>query len=714
MKKSLFSLRLYLDGIKQLRIMGVLFTALTAIVAVISPLMAYLNYLDARSYEYYMPSQTTVNCWDMNPLIILLFCAMAPLMTLYLFSFLNKRESADFYHAIPETRQCLFLSFFGSVMTWVFIILTVSTGVAVFFHAIFPQLYLVNYASVFYTCLNCFAGSLFIAAAVAIAMSLTGTVFTNLLVALILIFFPRLLIELAVAGVRTAFPLVNGLTFAPALDASYNVPVGFIFSLFFGSRMELPLTQWESGVYTLAVGLVYTAIALVLFVRRSSESAGRSAPSARLQTLFRVLVGFVISCIPTYGLFDTVMTESNMSLDDMGLMALLYLFALLGALVFEVICTRRFKGLLKKSVSTAVMLLIANAAFFGSMYGFSRAMFTYAPDSEDIAWVSIGDGDASEYSSRKDYFSTATSQVKLTDPVIKEIVAKQLRHSLDLLEISRERYYREATNAQALTVTIKSGLTTRVRSILVYSDDVREISEKLYEVEEFRNAYMTLPETVASITSNGYFYGSVAGSADQRDELYSALKKDVAAMGFENWYNLLNRTAATSGTPVIELYIRLIHDGQWYYFNVPVYADLMPATCDLAVANGNANSNAAGGLTAIRDRLSATDVMEITVFNNGDEPSLTYIVKLDENTVKRDDVTAWLDTLTAANATTDIDTDQLFYYIRADSQTKEYEDGEVFYYIDYESNYCFAKEPAGELPDWLAALTGTDDAVYLK
>ena len=71
MKKTLFSGRLYLDGIKQLRIIGILFTALTSLVAMIIPIMRYLESLNFSS-----PSPSNVTCYDMNPLIILLFCGL--------------------------------------------------------------------------------------------------------------------------------------------------------------------------------------------------------------------------------------------------------------------------------------------------------------------------------------------------------------------------------------------------------------------------------------------------------------------------------------------------------------------------------------------------------------------------------------------------------------------------------------------------------------
>ncbi|MBQ9963836.1 MAG: hypothetical protein IJP14_01815 [Clostridia bacterium] len=231
MKKRFFSPRLYLDGIKQLRIIGILSTVALTFIGVITPFMRYLDTLDDVITEF---TANSVNYLEMNLPIFLLFCAIAPLMTLYLFSFLNKRDSSDFYHSIPETRQCIFLSFFSAIVTWLLFITVASGTVITLSYAVLPHLYTVNLSSVFLVSFNAFSGALLIAASVAIAMSVTGTVFSNVLVSLLLIFLPRMLIHIAVIAVSDALPLVHDLSFASVLNYEYNVPVGFVFGLLFG------------------------------------------------------------------------------------------------------------------------------------------------------------------------------------------------------------------------------------------------------------------------------------------------------------------------------------------------------------------------------------------------------------------------------------------------------------------------------------------------
>lgn len=103
MRKPIFSPRLYLDGLKQLRLIGIAGLVILALEAILIPVGGVLSQMDRE-----FVSVELVGFMNMHPMLVLCFCVLAPLMTLYLFQFLNKRNASDFYHAIPETRLCLF------------------------------------------------------------------------------------------------------------------------------------------------------------------------------------------------------------------------------------------------------------------------------------------------------------------------------------------------------------------------------------------------------------------------------------------------------------------------------------------------------------------------------------------------------------------------------------------------------------------------------
>ena len=89
--------------------------------------------------------------------------------------------------------------------------LTSFLSVAIFL--CFPVYFSVNLMSVLVMCFNVFAGSLLVAASVAVAMCVTGTIFTNIIVSLMIIFIPRLLIYMLVTSVTSSLPLVSSADF---------------------------------------------------------------------------------------------------------------------------------------------------------------------------------------------------------------------------------------------------------------------------------------------------------------------------------------------------------------------------------------------------------------------------------------------------------------------------------------------------------------------
>ena len=141
-----------------------------------------------------------------------------------------------------------------------------------------------------------FAASLFcmsflMVAGMLVSMSITGTVFTNLLFAGILLFCAALCTGVAVIygecpAVSVGF-CGNGI-FRNANNLLFSgVNVVFSMSENDGTSIETLFSpSWQAYLYTFLLGLLYFAIAAFLFHRRRSEAAGQSAPSRLLQHIY--------------------------------------------------------------------------------------------------------------------------------------------------------------------------------------------------------------------------------------------------------------------------------------------------------------------------------------------------------------------------------------------------------------------------------------------
>ena len=378
MKKRFFDVGLYLDGLRQLRIIGVMMFVILELEAILMPLGQYINILQRQGNgDLFYAGIGVVNFSGMHPLLLLSFTVFAPVMVLYLFSFLNKRSSSDFYHALPNTRVSLFFSFFAAVITWVTAACVISSMTSVAGYLMLSQFCTVNFTSVWVMLFNTLAASLYTAAAVAVGMCLSGTTFTNLVVSLLLIFMPRVLILIFTSYLSNVLNILSPEHFIPPLDSQYNVATNLVLGVFVGGA-DRSLTFFTGGLYTLGVGLVYTFLAALLFRARKSEAAARSAPNRALQTVYRCLLAFIVCLLPAVFIVENIINRRAPDADDVFLYLVLYLAAVLVYLIYELITTRKWRNLVR-SLPALGILALCNLGLIGGMVGAYNSVLSFHP-----------------------------------------------------------------------------------------------------------------------------------------------------------------------------------------------------------------------------------------------------------------------------------------------------------------------------------------------
>ena len=145
---SFFDFGLFSEGIRQLRVAGFVSFLLINIIAVIIPLGQFVSVISTRKYAFDYDYSEGLFRDDLFKYTVefpgdfiymyLIFIIVAPLLTLVLFSFLNKRKTCDYYHAFPQKRSCIFISYTTAVLAWIFMITfgtaLISSLVFVFFN----------------------------------------------------------------------------------------------------------------------------------------------------------------------------------------------------------------------------------------------------------------------------------------------------------------------------------------------------------------------------------------------------------------------------------------------------------------------------------------------------------------------------------------------------------------------------------------------------
>lgn len=571
-KKPIFNKGLYIETLRRLRLPAIIFLVILTVEAILVPMgyviSEYSYKADAPieyvgSFSSYTPN--IVEILELHPLIVISFFIITPILTWVAFSFLNKRNESDYYHALPLTRTELFVSRAAGVLTWIASLIVIPALVSRGFAALFPDVFSVVAGSYLEMIIGCFAASVFVMGVMTCAMAITGTVFTNIVVTTLIMFLPRFIMMFMANSVAEKFDLIPEAYISLFLSPKINIISGVTMGWFYDYTSIKAIITPTSQIYTLVAGLVYLVIGAVLFKARHSESADRSAPSAFMQSVYRIAVTMCI-CTP---LTCICFTEGEyFSSSEVFLIVAFYICAVLAYFIYELVTTKKFKNLIRVLPGLLIVVLL-NVALLTSLTLITNAEESFCPDAEDIKYIQIVSNNPNTASSMNinRFFQNETASIKITDKDAISIASESLERTIDTWANgykNAEEYY----NYTECTIKYKTAFNTEYRRVRMSAVEYDQLSDALASTEKYAKTWLTLPEAQKNTVS--YSIRDFTNNYDG-DKLFRIMKEEVATLNFETWYNFINNsdywdfavvTYATSGCVV----------------DVPVSANLMPKT----------------------------------------------------------------------------------------------------------------------------------------
>lgn len=504
MKKSWFNFRLYLDGLRQLKIIGIMFAVIMACAAFLIPLG---NNISNANYVVYLNGNPTAitgrvlsyDILSLNPLLVMTFLVVTPLMTLYLFNFINRRNACDFYHSIPDTRESIYISYGAAVLTWNICLLLGSTIISIVSAGILKYVEF-KAANLFITLVNSIAACLFIYGVFMIAMSVTGTVFTNLSVAAMILIVPRLVVTVVIAIVSSSIAVIPFQFGDSIFDDRLNIVTNF-FTGFFIRGSYQGIYQWNSLLYTFIVGLLYCAVGCILFKQRKSEAATCAAINSKLQCILRLIPAMMVCMIPIALIFDKIISYSSISDEEVFGIIVLYIIAVIGYFVYELITTRKLRNLIK-AIPGLLWLVLYNVVFLAALLFSYNVLLNDVPKVQDVDSISL-ELDSNRYYgyySNQDYYVDKLGDIALTSPEIKELIISELERNVEAIKeceniynygIVQDRDTYNYQNPMVLYVKIDCGLFNKYRNIFMSEPASRQIMELLANNEQVSELFYT-------------------------------------------------------------------------------------------------------------------------------------------------------------------------------------------------------------------------------
>ncbi len=609
--RKIFSPGLYFEGLRQTRLIGILSFIVITFAAVVGPIASVIITTAERhiyNYENDEIIRSSVSGLSMNPILFFVFILVAPIMVLTLFGFLNKRNNSDFWHSIPHTRLCIFISFLMSIITWIAGIIAASSLISSAVYTICGKYYIPMYGALAKYSVGCFVISILIIGAVSFAMTITGTTLTNIVLSCLILFAPRLFYTTIDQSIAESLRILCTGHVLPLSGTGYNMLIDAIDSIFsFNMSTVMHAFFNKSGlIYTSLLALIYIALAALFFIKRKSEAASFSAPSRILQAVYRCAVTMVV-CLISISLI--ISYSDNIDSSIIVVCGVVYIIAIIVYFAYELITTRKLKNLLK-AIPCLFIVVLLNAAFIGCGIMARSAALSFTPSSDEILTVQFENEDEFYFTNREysyiEYMTDAVGDVKTDDPEIRKIISDSIAKNVnDIKNNNNSSDYRDYTTA---TVIIQTKSGRRYRNLRIENSDYQKITEKLLFNDKFKEEFNTLPE------QNGILNISGISNCDFTDEellqVYNSMKEEIAALSFDEWYNFLNDNVGTN--EITFSFNTILDDGNVYIY-VPVSEKMLPNTYSKIL--GYMSDKIGGDLNKLSDAInkiiSSTDENDI-------------------------------------------------------------------------------------------------------
>ena len=366
------------------------------------------------------------------------------------------------------------------------------------------------------------------------AMMLTGTTFTNLILAVLIILLPRLFFLVFSSSLRSILPVLPSDGYINFLDVRYNLAVNYLMFNFFHTRANDLFTFWPGGLYMLGLGILYLLGCVPLFKRRKSELAQQPAPNRKLQAVYRICVSMVVCLYPCRILLQSVQDFSRIQSSTVFLLAACYFVALFVYFLYELITTKKLQNLVRAIPGVAVLICLNLAFVFGgSLY--YHTVLHIRPSASSIRSVTFVqpqfDAEVPTYAALK------IRGIEYRDERLNQIIASSLNSTLEHVLNNEwdETIYSEEHPVTLEAVRIDLGHFSILRTVMIPLEYKSEVMSIMQRDDAFQEAFMDLPSPDEVKLSSPE---SPLSSSAVR-EIYATLRDEVRTLPFESWYSYM-------------------------------------------------------------------------------------------------------------------------------------------------------------------------------
>ncbi len=537
---NFFDKGLFLEATRQLKILGIVSVVLSAAASIIIPLYVLIMILYNGSmivmisgdlpFEFFKECKNLISYHHIyQGFITLILLVYVPIACLMLFNFLTKRNACDYFHSFPQKRGCIFTTYVLAILSWGYAIVGVYAVSSVAIYAIFTYFFDTSLLYILQNALYLFMATTLGTTTICLACTLTGTVFTNVIISGILLFLPRLFITSIGAFLTSTSEVFVASHFTFWSEFGTNLIFSYVARIFtdivaiFTGKIELP--SLIAFVYTAILSLAYFIAGRWFFIRRHSEAAGKPADNVFTRFILRICTGMPFALIAILLALDNIYFNSD-GLDPVTFFFIIVLeiVGMATIFIYEMISTKSFNVLLRVLPSLPVFIIIQACIVLISC-GFERYESSFRPDGKDIDYVTIKSfDDEPDIYNDVDFFENKMLEYKYSNDEIKEFISTVLKDNIDDDNLDEKA---NSYDYNSVVLAINSGLSDKYRAIYLNEEQYNQFMSLVFKEEGFAEYYLSLP---AFNSNNIYLYD---------ESLYEAKDLYTDYSGYKRVYNTL-------------------------------------------------------------------------------------------------------------------------------------------------------------------------------
>lgn len=530
-RNKFFSPALMLEGIKQTRVVGICFAIISVLVSCGYPLLRLISYASMDYDTLKAQPYFTIDIDTFSMPIFLMQYIMPIVMIFLLFNFMNIRKASDFYHSIPLSKTCVYLTYTVTALIWSIVTVVVSTLLSFTIYALSLKT-VINIEFVWPTIISSIILAMLVASIALLAKGLSGTIFTNIIITLIIMFLPRVIILLYTTAINTSVKITD-VSFMSLTDIYNNIIFApFIYNNSFLIEKTTPILNASTQWYSLILAIIYFVIGFFIHKFRKSESAGKSAAYKGVQPVVRILLGSIPLLLISFNLACGLKVYTEFWL--IGI-----LVSLLAYFLYELITTKSAKKLLI-SIPFYLIAILANAIFIIACVSERNFILNDIPEPSEISSVSISyNNDYLNIVYMNDnYYKYKTENIKYDDKGLIDHLQSSLVETVEKVkEDDFSKFYSENYIYYDVIFHCSSGRDIKRRVYVninkLGGSENLSLDSYIHKNKEYENAIYSLP-TDKELKSINIDTSNIDFSKDELNELWKIYKEEFNSASNED------------------------------------------------------------------------------------------------------------------------------------------------------------------------------------